>query len=133
MQDLLRLNQRQPQLGDLAEATEWPDIEYIDAPCPGICQVNGFRNELTLMRHCCMDRRVGCKQPRPNLNSCDADGGRASKLQHPVQDPDSDDHLGRPTAVLARAYPPSRARSPVADHPLVAPDVGLDPAALVVA
>ena len=26
-QDLLRLSQRQPQLGDLAEATKWPDIQ----------------------------------------------------------------------------------------------------------
>jgi hypothetical protein len=33
------------------------------------------------------------QQPPPHLNSCDADGVRASKLQHQVQDPDSD---GRP-------------------------------------
>src|SRR6267154_1020921 len=32
-QDLLRLSQRQPQLRDLAEATKWPDIQYIDDPC----------------------------------------------------------------------------------------------------
>jgi hypothetical protein len=32
-QDLLRLSQRQPQLGDIAEATKWPDIQYIDDPC----------------------------------------------------------------------------------------------------
>jgi hypothetical protein len=31
-QDLLRLSQRQPQLRDLAEATKWPDILYIDDP-----------------------------------------------------------------------------------------------------
>jgi hypothetical protein len=31
-QDLLRLSQRQPQLRDLAGATEWPDILHIDAP-----------------------------------------------------------------------------------------------------
>ena len=66
------------------------------------------------------------QQPPPHLNSCDADGGRASQLHHLVQDPDSDGHLGPPTAVLAKAQP-------VADHLLVAPDGGLDPAAFVVA
>jgi hypothetical protein len=38
--------------------------------------------------------------PHSHLNSCDADGDRASQLQHPVQDFDRDINLGRPTPVL---------------------------------
>lgn len=30
------------------------------------------------------------QQPLLHLNSCDADGDRASQVQHQVQDPDSD-------------------------------------------
>jgi hypothetical protein len=32
-QDLLRRSQRQPQLRDPAEASKWPDTQYIDDPC----------------------------------------------------------------------------------------------------
>jgi hypothetical protein len=31
-QDLLRLSQRQPQLGDIAEATKRPDTHHVDNP-----------------------------------------------------------------------------------------------------
>jgi hypothetical protein len=48
----------------------------------------------------------------------DADGFWASKLQHPVQDADSNDNLGGLPAVRVRSQR-------VADHPLVAADVGL--------
>src|SRR3954465_3743642 len=45
-------------------------------------------------RPCCTDQ--GCKRndPDPVLGSCDADGLRASQLQHAVQDRDADVHLG---------------------------------------
>jgi len=42
----------------------------------------------------------------PTLHSGDADGDRASKVQHAVQDMDGDVHLGCPTRVRARADPP---------------------------
>jgi hypothetical protein len=62
-----------------------------------------------------------------------ADGVRASQLQHPVQDMNAGADLGRPTLILARARPPSRARSPVTDDLLVATDGGLYAAPFVVA
>jgi hypothetical protein len=50
-QDLLRLSQCQPQLGDLAEATKWPDTQYIDDPCrtidPGFNQAQNPRHSRT--------------------------------------------------------------------------------------
>jgi hypothetical protein len=58
---------------------------------------------------------------------------RASQPQHLVQDMNGDADLGRPTLILARAHPPSRARSPVTDDLLVAPDGGLNAAPFVVA
>jgi hypothetical protein len=42
---------------------------------------------------CCSDRRAGRLDPR--LGSGDADGVRASQLEHAVEDMDSDAHLGR--------------------------------------
>jgi hypothetical protein len=77
--------------------------------------------------------RVGRKNPQPHLRSSDADGARASQLQHPVQGMNGDADLGRPTLILSRANPPSRARSPVTDDLLVAPDGGLNAAPFVVA
>jgi hypothetical protein len=50
-----------------------------------------------------------------DLHSTDADGDRASELQHPVQDMNGNADLGCPTATLARAQP-------VTDHLLAAPD-----------
>jgi hypothetical protein len=44
-----------------------------------------------------------------------------------------DADLGRPMLILARAHPPSRARSPVTDDLLLAPDGGLNAAPFVVA
>jgi hypothetical protein len=74
------------------------------------------------------------QHPRPHLHSCDADGDRAYQLQHPVPDMNGNVNFGGPMPILARAHPPSRAHwSPVADHLLLSPDRGLDPAALVVA
>src|SRR5205823_5675964 len=61
-----------------------------------------------------------------HLTLCNADGNRASQLQHTVQDADGDGHFSEMTIVLATAQP-------IADHLLVAPDGGLDPAACVVA
>ena len=52
-------------------------------------------------------------EPVPGQGACDADGLRASELEHAVQGQDSDSHLGGPTRDRARAQR-------VADHPLVA-------------
>ena len=49
--------------------------------------------------------------PLPRSGSCDADGLRASQLQHAVQRMDGNVHLGRPT--LVRAASAARHRSPV--------------------
>jgi hypothetical protein len=45
----------------------------------------------------------GWQQPRPHLNSCDADGDRASQFPHLVQDVDGDANLGAPPPIPARA------------------------------
>ncbi len=50
-----------------------------------------------------MDRGCGRSYPSPGCASGDADGDRASKLQHTVERVDGDVHLGRPTPVRARA------------------------------
>ena len=73
-----------------------------------------------------MYRRVGRAPPQPHLRSSDADGVRASQLQHPVQDMNGDADLGRPPLILARAQP-------VPNDLLVAPDGGLNAAPFVVA
>src|SRR4051794_6825197 len=75
---------------------------------------------------CCMDQGCGRNDPDPVLGSCDADGLRASQLQHAVQDRDADVHLGRLTLVRARAQP-------VADHPFEAADRCLGQRTAVVA
>jgi hypothetical protein len=80
-----------------------------------------------------MDRGGGSRNPQTHLRSSDADGVLASQLQHPVQDRNGDADLGRPTPILARAHPPSRARSPVTDDLHVAPDGGLEAAPFVIA
>jgi hypothetical protein len=54
-----------------------------------------IRRMTDIGRHCCGTRRVeridgGWQQPRPHLNSCDADGDRASQFQHLIQDMDAD-------------------------------------------
>src|SRR4051795_1867944 len=67
---------------------------------------------------CCMDQGCGRNDPFPVLGSCDADGLRASQLQHAVQDLDGDVHLGRPTLIRTRAQP-------VPDHALEPADGGL--------
>src|SRR5208282_6643658 len=77
-------------------------------------------------RRCCTDRRLGCCTPQPHLSSCEADGDRASQLQHAVQSMDGDANLGGAAAVLAKAQT-------VTDHLFVASDGGLNPAALGVA
>ena len=67
----------------------------------------------------------GRTHPYPVLRSCDADGLRASQLQHAVESVDGNAHLGCPTLVRARAQP-------VADHAFEPADGGLDPGASVV-
>src|SRR4051812_21937031 len=67
---------------------------------------------------CCTDHGWGRNDPYPVLGSCDADVGRASQLQHAVQDLDRHVHLRRPTLVCVRAQP-------IPDHALVASDGGL--------
>src|SRR3954470_23891476 len=69
---------------------------------------------------CCTDQGCGRNDPFPVLGSCDADGLRASQLQHAVQDLDGDVPLGRPTLVRTRAQP-------VPDHALEPADGGLGP------
>jgi len=48
------------------------------------------------LQPCCTDQRCGCSYPLPRLWSGDADGDRASKLQHTVKGMDGNVHLGRP-------------------------------------
>ena len=67
----------------------------------------------------------GSRRPLPAPTSCDADGVRASQLQHAVQDMDGDGNLGRATLILTEA-------ESVTDHLFVSPDGSLDAAALVV-
>src|SRR3954471_12152229 len=67
---------------------------------------------------CCTDHGWGRNDPYPVLGSCDADVGRASQLQHAVQDLDRHVHLRLPTLVCVRAHP-------IPDHALVASDGGL--------
>src|SRR3954469_6180505 len=50
---------------------------------------------------CCMDQWKGRTHPYPVLGSCDADGLRASQLQHAVEDVDGNLDLGRPTLIGA--------------------------------
>src|SRR5208282_1863864 len=69
-------------------------------------------------RRCCTDRRLGCCTPQPHLSSCEADGDRASQLQHAVQSMDGDANLGGAAAVFAKAQT-------VTDHLFVASDGGL--------
>ncbi len=47
----------------------------------------------TRTRRCCRDRRDGRAAPSPDRGSGDADGVRASELQHAVEDVDGDLHL----------------------------------------
>jgi len=60
------------------------------------------------------------------LNSFDADGDRASQLQHAIQDPDGDGNFGGTTPIFAKAQA-------ISDHLLVTSDAGLNAAARVVA
>ncbi|MEA2729022.1 MAG: hypothetical protein QOF70_3497 [Acetobacteraceae bacterium] len=48
---------------------------------------------------------IGSQDPQPHLRSSDADGVRASQLQHPVQDMNGDANLGCPTFILVRSQP----------------------------
>ncbi len=69
-------------------------------------------------------RRDGRVDPSPDRGSSDADGVRASQLQHAVEDMDSDAHLGRLASVGVRAQA-------VADHLLEARHTCLGLARLV--
>jgi len=73
----------------------------------------GQAAKLCHMGRCCMGRRGGRVDPSPDWRSDDADGVRASQLQHAVEDVNSDLHLGGPALVRARAQA-------VADHLLEA-------------
>src|SRR3954465_14245507 len=48
---------------------------------------------------------AGAMTPDPVLGSCDADGLRASQLQHAIEHVDRHVHLGRLTLVRVRAQP----------------------------
>src|SRR4051795_11762557 len=74
----------------------------------------------------CTDQGCGRNDPYPVLGLCDADGLRASQLQHAVQDLDRHVHLSRPTLIRTRAQP-------VPDHALEPADGGLGPGTAVVA
>src|SRR5215213_6452340 len=56
-------------------------------------------------RPCCMDQWERRTHPYPVLGSCDADGLRASQLQHAVQSMDGNLHLDHSTLVRAAAQP----------------------------
>src|SRR4051812_33088057 len=75
---------------------------------------------------CCTGRGRGRTGPSPVLGSCDADGLRASQLQHAVERVDADVDLGHAAPVGARVQP-------VPDHALVPRDGRLGPGAGVVA
>ena len=66
-----------------------------------------------LARPCCTDQERERNALYPVLGSCDADGLRASQLQHAVEHVDGDVHLGGPTLLGVRAQP-------VPDHAFVA-------------
>ncbi len=68
-----------------------------------------FCHLLNDMGPCCIDQWERRNHPYPVPRSGDADGLRASQLQHAVEDVDGNLHLGRPTLIRARAQP-------VADH-----------------
>src|SRR4051812_47228797 len=61
----------------------------------------------------------GAHSPLPRSGSCNADGLRASQLQHAVQSMDGNVHLGHPTLVRAAAQS-------VTDHLLEPADGGFD-------
>jgi len=67
-----------------------------------------------------MGRRHGRVDPSPDRGSDDADGVRASKLEHAVEDMDYDLHTGRLAFVDVRAQA-------VAKHVLEARHVRLEP------
>src|SRR4051794_15205453 len=75
---------------------------------------------------CCTGRGRGRTGPYPDPGSCDADGLRASQLQHAVERVDADVDLGHAAPVGARVQP-------VPDHALVPRDGRLGPGAGVVA
>ena len=57
--------------------------------------------ELERLRPWCTDQRDGRIEPNALPGSRDADGLRASELQHPIQDVGADGDLGRPARVGA--------------------------------
>src|SRR3954453_6798311 len=77
-----------------------------------------WAEEVARARLCCTDHGWGRNAPSPVRGSCDADGLRASQLQHAVQDLDRYVYLRRLTLVRTRAQP-------VPDHALEAADRGL--------
>jgi len=77
----------------------WPAFQDIDTSSGAL----GTAIVRTLERPCCMDQQEGRIHPYPVLGSCDADGLRASKLQHAVQRMDGNLHLGRPALIRAAA------------------------------
>ncbi len=75
---------------------------------------------------CCTDQWSGCIDSGSDRGSGDTDGVRASKLEHAVEDVNSDVYLGRPAPVRVRAQP-------VTDHLLEARHRSLGSGALGVA
>src|SRR3954454_19082745 len=75
---------------------------------------------------CCMGRGSGRTGPYPVRGSGNADGLRASRVQHAVEGVNADVDLGHAAPVGARVQP-------VADHPLVPRDSRLGPGTCVVA
>ena len=55
---------------------------------------------------CCTEQTCGRSYPSRACGSGDADGDRASKLQHAVERMNGDVHLGRPGLIRARVHPP---------------------------
>ena len=69
-----------------------------------LCVHRAEDNSLRL-RPCCTDQGCGRNDPYPVLGSCDADGLRASQLEHAVQRMNGNVHLGCPTLIRAGAQP----------------------------
>src|SRR5215212_2080397 len=77
---------------------------------------------ISSMPLCCTGRGSGRTGPYPDPGSCDADGLRASQLQHAVERVDADVDLGHAAPVGVRVQP-------VPDHALVPRDGRLGPGA----
>src|SRR3954467_14086827 len=108
-------------------AIRWPTTELLLSTTAGLCALfclwwrrcgaMSSRSKAEHWRCVARIRGVGARTPAPSRLG-DADVGRASQLQHAVEDMDRHVHLGGPALIRMRAQP-------APDHPLPSPDRGL--------